>query len=56
MLAGDVILAVNGQTIADTADLMAVRRGCALGDTMTLTILRDGETLDIPVVLRSNKK
>lgn len=56
VLAGDVILAVNGQTIADTADLMAVRRGCAIGDTMTLTILRDGETLDIPVVLRSNKK
>ena len=53
---GDIILAVNGQEISTTADLMAIRRQHAIGDTLTLTVLRDGETLDIPVVLRSNKK
>ena len=53
---GDIILAVNGQEITTTAELMAIRRQHAIGDTLTLTILRDGETMDIPVVLRSNKK
>ena len=54
--AGDVIVAVNGQSIAATADLMAIRRQHAIGDTIVLTVLRDDQTLDIPVVLRSNKK
>ena len=53
---GDIILAVNGQEISTTAELMAIRRQHAIGDTLTMTVLRDGETLDIPVVLRSNKK
>lgn len=53
---GDIILAVNGQDISTTAELMAIRRQHAIGDTLTLTVLRDGETMDIPVVLRSNKK
>ena len=53
---GDIILAVNGQEISTTAELMVIRRQHAIGDTLTMTVLRDGETLDIPVVLRSNKK
>ena len=53
---GDIILAVNGQDISTTAELMAIRRQHAIGDTLTMTVLRDGETLNIPVVLRSNKK
>ena len=53
---GDVILAVDGRSIADTADLMAARREHVIGDTMTLTLLRDGQTLDVDIVLRSNKK
>ena len=54
--AGDIILAVDGQDISVTADLMAIRRQHAIGDTIVLTVLRDDQTLDIPVVLRSNKK
>ena len=54
--AGDVIVAVNGQSIAATADLMAIRRQYAIGDTLTLTLLRDGQTVTADVVLRSNKK
>ena len=49
-------LAVDGQDISVTADLMAIRRQHAIGDTIVLTVLRDDQTLDIPVVLRSNKK
>ena len=54
--AGDIILAVDGQDISVTADLMAIRRQHAIGDTIVLTVLRDDQTLEIPVVLRSNKK
>ena len=54
--AGDIILAVDGQDISVTADLMAIRRQHAIGDTIVLTVLRDDQTLDIPVVLRSYKK
>ena len=54
--AGDIILAVDGQDISVTTDLMAIRRQHAIGDTIVLTVLRDDQTLDVPVVLRSNKK
>ena len=53
--AGDVILAVDGQPVQTTAELMAIRRGHAVGDTMTLTLLRDGNSFDVDVVLRSSK-
>ena len=53
--AGDVILAVDGQSVETTAELMAIRRGHAVGDTMTLTLLRDGNSFDVDVVLRSSK-
>ena len=53
---GDVIAAVNGQPISTTADLLAIRREHVIGDTLTLTILRDGQTFDVDVVLRSSKK
>lgn len=53
--AGDVILAVDGQPVETTAELMAIRRGHAVGDTMTLTLLRDGNSFDVDVVLRSSK-
>ena len=52
---GDVILLADGQTIAQTADLLAVRRTHVIGDTIELTILRDGETIQVPVVLYSSK-
>ena len=52
---GDIILAADGQPIAQTSDLLTVRRDHTIGDTMVLTIQRDGETMDLPVVLYSNK-
>ena len=51
----DVILKANGQDIYVTSDLLAVRRECRVGDTMTLTIYRDGETFDVDITLEANK-
>lgn len=53
--AGDVILAADGQPISVTSDLLTVRRSHVIGDTVTLTILRDGQQFDVEVVLRSNR-
>lgn len=53
--AGDVILAADGQSISVTSDLLTVRRSHVIGDTVTLTILRDGQQFDVEVLLRSNR-
>ena len=55
VLPGDIILAVDGRSVQTTAELMAIRRGHAVGDTMTLTLLRNGNSFDVDVVLRSSK-
>lgn len=48
---GDVIIAINGQETLTTAAINAVKNTLQAGDTMNLTIIRDGEKLEIPVVL-----
>jgi serine protease Do len=52
---GDIILAADGQPITQTSDLLKVRRSHVIGDTIVLTVLRGEETLELPVVLYSNK-
>ena len=52
---GDIILSADGQPIAQTTDLLAVRRTHVIGDMMELTLLRNGETLTVSVPLYSNK-
>ena len=54
--AGDLILAADGQTVYSTSDLLAVRRSHVIGDSMTLTLLRDDQVFDVTVVLRSSKR
>ena len=56
VLPGDVIVAVDGQPVSTVADLLAIRREHVIGDTLTLTILREGQTFDVDIVLRSSKK
>ena len=51
---GDVIVAVDGHSTATTDDLMAVRRTHIAGETMTLTLSRGGQTLNVDVVLRAS--
>lgn len=52
---GDAIMAVDGAEIFDTADLQAVRRAHAVGDSITLTIWRDGKVFDTDVTLQAIK-
>ena len=48
---GDMLLAVNGQAVTTTYDVSAVKDGLKVGDTITLTIYRDGKTFDVDVKL-----
>lgn len=48
---GDVITAADGTEVSSTKDLLEVRRTHAPGETMTLTVLRDGKTMEFSVVL-----
>jgi 2-alkenal reductase len=50
---GDVIVAVNGEHIRDFDDLLTVVAAKNPGDTVELTVLRDGEEQQIPVTLEA---
>ena len=49
--AGDILTHVNGQPVRETDDVLAIRDAMRVGDTMTLTVFRDGETMEIDVEL-----
>ena len=49
--AGDILIALNGEEILSSEDILTVRNRLQIGDTMTFTIWRDGETFDVDVVL-----
>ena len=51
--AGDVIVAVDGAKMADSTELIVKVRAKAPGDTVNLTIQRNGQTVEIPVILGS---
>ena len=48
---GDVLVAVNGKELASQMDLNLLLNRAWPGDTVTLTIIRDGKKMDIPVKL-----
>ena len=48
---GDVVVAVNGETIEDATDLTTTLAGFRPGDEVTLTVLRDGERREIEAEL-----
>ena len=48
---GDILTHVNGFEVRKTDDVLAIRDGMQIGDTMTLTIYRDGEILEIEIEL-----
>lgn len=48
---GDVIVAANGVQVAAIEDLNTVKSGLGVGDTLHLRIYRDGDYLDISIVL-----
>ena len=48
---GDIITAVNGTAVKTTEEISRIKDALEVGDGMTLTIWRDGESLDITIVL-----
>jgi putative serine protease PepD len=55
MRVDDVILEVNGQRITDPTMLIVTIRSFAPGDTLTLTVDRDGQELQLPLTLTASK-
>ncbi|HEY3475205.1 MAG TPA: PDZ domain-containing protein, partial [Anaerolineales bacterium] len=51
---GDVITAIDGQPVETFDDLLSyLTTNKSPGDTVVLTVLRDGQTMDITVTLGS---
>ena len=48
---GDIITAVDGIPVTKTSEVNDMKNKLAVGDEMTFSIWRDGETLDITVKL-----
>lgn len=51
ILEGDVITAVNGESVTLPDEVNAIKNELSVGDTMTFTVWRDGETAEITVTL-----
>lgn len=51
LLEGDIITEVNGEAIDAETTLLDLLFGYRPGDTITLTVLRDGETISLDLVL-----
>ncbi|MFV0443144.1 MAG: S1C family serine protease [Planctomycetaceae bacterium] len=47
----DVIVAIDGQPVGSAAEFHSVLEGKRPGDKVTLTLLREGNTINVPVVL-----
>ena len=48
---GDIITDVNGKPARTTNDILSVRDTLQVGDTITFTIWREGESFDVEVVI-----
>jgi serine protease Do len=48
---GDILTAVNGVQVTTTQEVADIKEAMSVGDTLVLTIWRDGETMDIEVAL-----
>ena len=48
---GDVITAVNGQSVTTVAQVNAIKEGMSVGDDLTLTVYRDGKSFEMDIVL-----
>lgn len=51
VLAGDIIIGIEGETVEDPDELNEIKNRYAVGDTVTLTVYRGGQNFDIDVVL-----
>ena len=51
MQQGDIITAINGTSVASTSELNSVKNQYAPGDTVTVTVDRNGQSVDLSVTL-----
>ena len=54
MKAKDVITKVDGKTVTDVASLHTILYNHKVGDTVTVTVNRNGKTQNLKVTLESN--
>ena len=52
---GDMITAVNGTTVSSSSDISKALENNKVGDTVTLTVKRNGQTQDISITLAEYK-
>jgi S1-C subfamily serine protease len=50
-IGGDVITAINGEAVSSQSDLNLLLNRARPGDTISLTIIRDGKKMNVPVKL-----
>ena len=48
---GDILLAIDGQSVSSTEEVAAIRDTKSVGDSMRFTIWRQGETFEVDVLL-----
>lgn len=48
---GDIVTHCNGEAVDSSDDIVSVKNSLIVGDTMTFTIWRDGESFDVDVTL-----
>ena len=51
LLGGDIIVAVGDSDVAEVRDLMDAIQATSIGDTVSITVVRDDETLELSVVV-----
>ena len=58
LLPGDVIVSMNGQTIADPSQFVRLISDSAIGSTVRVEVLRDGQrtTLRIPIEAQQERR
>ena len=52
---GDIIIKLGSDEVKSVADLTAAKKAYRAGDTVTLTVLREGERLEISMTLDEKK-
>ena len=51
LMPSDIIIGANGETVTSFKELNELVSDCSVGDTMVLTIYRDGFSMEVEVVL-----
>ncbi|NLI55053.1 MAG: trypsin-like serine protease [Clostridiales bacterium] len=51
ILAGDIIVEANGETITTHEQLVSIVLACVIGDELNVKVYRDGEYLDITIII-----